>query len=340
MTEAQRIGQLFMVGIGAGPEPLSTELRQIATSHLGSVWYAMRTTAGVASVRQLSDQVQAVAGASSTDGVGFLIGANQEGGLIQALGGPGFDTIPSGLTQGTLPASTLEGLAAVWGRQLRAAGVDVDFAPVADVVPPGTDATNAPIGQLDRELGHDPTTSATHVAAFIAGMRAADVLTTAKHFPGLGRVQGNTDDTAGVVDPLTSATDPALEPFRAAVRAGVPFVMVSAATYPRIDPDHLAVFSLIVIDGLLRRDLGFDGVVLSDSLTAAAVSTVPPGTRAIDFLAAGGDLIVLNGTATAVQMTSAVAARVAVDATFRTRVDTAARRVLEMKATAGLLPCS
>jgi hypothetical protein len=71
--------------------------------------------------------------------------------------------------------------------------VNLDFAPVFDVVPPGTDASNQPIGVLEREYGHDPGTVGSHAAAFVAGMAEAGVATTAKHFPGLGRVVGNTD---------------------------------------------------------------------------------------------------------------------------------------------------
>ena len=88
--------------------------------------------------------------------------------------------------------------------------MNVNFAPVADVVPPGGSATNAPIGQLDREYGHHPGIVASHVAAFIDGMRAGGMATTVKHFPGLGRVEGNTDHTADVVDTVTTPDDPYL----------------------------------------------------------------------------------------------------------------------------------
>jgi hypothetical protein len=224
--------------------------------------------AGATAIRALTRSVQALATRSATARVGFLIAANQEGGKIQGLAGSGFDTIPSALVQGSWSVATLRSRAERWGKELIAAGVDVNFAPVADVVPPGTDADNAPIGQLQREFGHDPTVVSTHVRAFIAGMTAAGVVTTAKHFPGLGRVAGNTDFTGDVVDDVTTPDDPYLAPFRAAVAAHVPFVMVSLATYERIDPDHLAVFSPTIIDGILRKDMGFRGVVTSDALGA------------------------------------------------------------------------
>jgi beta-N-acetylhexosaminidase len=338
LTEAQRIGQLFIIGLIKNRLD-AAERAGVAQYHFGSMTFTTQSSAGVAAIRSLTDAVQAQATPSATGGVGFLVAANQEGGLIQGLAGPGFDTIPSALTQGTMTPSTLQAKAARWGAQLRAAGVNLNFAPVADVVPPGTDAQNAPIGELQREPGHDPATVSSHVTAFIAGMQAAGIAATAKHFPGLGRVTGHTDFTADVDDTVTTRTDPYLEPFAAAARARVPFVMVSLATYERIDPAHLAVFSPTIIGGMLRGDLGYRGVVISDALGAAAVASIPPGTRAVDFLGAGGDMIVVNQLAPAIEMAKAIALRASEDPSFRKRVDSAALRVLRAKNAAGLLPC-
>jgi beta-N-acetylhexosaminidase len=338
MSEAQRIGQLFSVGLDKNRLDAASR-DMIVTNHFGSVWYRAKTTIGVAGVRKVADAVQKLATREATDGVHFFIAANQEGGLIQALAGPGFDTIPSAVDQGKLPPADLQARATRWGQQLLAAGVNMDFAPVADVVPPGTDAQNAPIGQLQREYGHDPTTVASHVGAFIHGMRAAGVATTAKHFPGLGRVEGNTDFTSQVVDTVTTPDDPYLKPFARAATVHVPFVMVSLATYDRMDPDHLAAFSKTIIETVLRQDLGYGGVVISDSLTADAVSDIPRGRRAIDFIEAGGDMIVLGPIDVAVPMAQAVAARAKTDKAFRARVDQSALRILAAKEAAGLLPC-
>jgi beta-N-acetylhexosaminidase len=338
MTEAQRIGQLFMVGLA--DDRLSATLRDaIATYHFGSVLFTKKTTAGVTVLRAVSNAVQATATESATHGVPFFIAANQEGGLVQALSGLGFDVMPSALSQGSLSPAQLQTAATRWGRQLQEAGVNLDLAPVADVVPPGTDDQNAPIGELDREYGHDPATVANHVAAFIAGMRAAGVGTTAKHFPGLGRVAGNTDYTSAVVDSVTTRHDPYLEPFARAVASRVPFVMISLATYTQIDPQHLAAFSNTVINGMLRGDLGFRGVVMSDSLGATAVTSLSPATRAIRFLDAGGDMIVLNQVDQAMAMASAIGAFAATTDWFKARVDNAAWHVLRAKEAAGLLTC-
>jgi beta-N-acetylhexosaminidase len=272
-------------------------------------------------------------------GIGAFVAANQEGGEIQQLTGRGFATMPSELVQGTWPTSQLRSQAAQWGTDLRAAGVNLDLAPVMDVVPAATAASNAPIGALDREYGPDPGANGAHGSAFIEGMAAAGVMTVAKHFPGLGRVTGNTDFTANVTDTVTTPGDPYLNSFRAAVATGVPMVMVASATYTKIDAKRLAVFSPTVL-GLLRGQLGFTGVITSDDLgEAAAVQAVPAGDRAIRFLSAGGDLITSQAAGPAEQMASAVTAKAAKNAAFDGLVNAAAEQVLTAKEQAGLLRC-
>jgi len=327
-----------MVGL-VGDDLDTGGVTAIAQYHFGSVAYTRRTTRGQAADLAVANAIQAQATIPNTGGVRFVVAANQEGGMVQALAGPGFDDIPSALNQGSLAPATLQAIAAHWGAQLRAAGVNLNLAPVADVVPPGTDAQNAPIGELQREFGHDPGSVASHVIAFLAGMRQAGLATTVKHFPGLGRVAGNTDFTSGVTDSVTTRTDPYLAPFASAVDAGVPFVMVSLATYERIDPQHLAAFSQTVIAGMLRHDLGFGGVVISDALGATAVSSIPAGTRAINFVAAGGDMIIINQRAPAEAMANAIAVGVKQSALFSARVDNAVMHVLRAKEALGLLPC-
>jgi beta-N-acetylhexosaminidase len=170
-------------------------------------------------------------------------------------------------------------------------------------------------------------------------MAAAGVMTVAKHFPGLGRVTGNTDVTPDVVDNVTTADDPYLNSFRAAIGAGVPMVMVALATYTKIDPTELAVFSPTVMR-LLRGGLGFGGVIVSDDMgQAAAVQAIPLAARATGFLTAGGDLVTSQSLGPAEQMAAAVLAKASVNAAFRATVDAAAQRVLVAKQAAGLLPC-
>ena len=171
-------------------------------------------------------------------------------------------------------------------------------------------------------------------------MTQAGVATTAKHFPGLGRVRGNTDFSADVVDTVTTLDDPYLRTFQAAIGAGVPLVMVALATYTRIDPHHLAVFSPVVMRTMLRGRMHFGGVIVSDDLGAAqAVATVPPGSRAIQFIAAGGDLVTSKYVSPAEAMARAVLARALASPVFRAEVDAATGHVLAAKQRFGLLPC-
>lgn len=342
LSDAQRLGQLFLVGQTL-PDPAAAGIvAAVQAGHVGGVVLGGTGWSSAAGVQRSVQQLQALASPEATGGVRFFVSGNQEGGRpgsLQAFYGPGFSAIPSALSQGTMDPARLQQDAATWGAELHAAGVNLDLAPVMDTVPAELAATNAPIGGLDREYGHDPTTVAAHGSAFVRGMGSAGVATTVKHFPGLGRVSGNTDFTPRVVDTVTARHDPYLEPFRAGIAAGAGFVMVSLATYTRIDPANPAVFSPAVIQQLLRGDLGFRGVVMSDDLgAAAAVQDVPVAERALRFLAAGGDLILTMRPADVLPMEQALRARMDSDPAFHDRVEESVHRVLAAKADMGLLP--
>lgn len=338
MSEAQRVGQLFLVGMAGAP---AAEVAQaVGTYHFGSLLFEGTSDAGLAADRQVTAAIQSLASSAATSRVRFFVAANQEGGQVQELQGPGFSVVPSALAQGQLSTAELRRQAAAWGRQLRSAGVNLDLAPVMDVVPSATASQNQPIGALQREFGYTPQITGTHGVAFIQGMQEAGVATTAKHFPGLGRVAGNTDFTSGVVDRTTGPDDPYLKSFGSAIKAGVPFVMVALATYTRIDPDHLAAFSSRIIRGLLRQQLHFQGVIVSDDLgAAAAVADLTPATRGLDFLAAGGDLITSQSLPAAITMEQAILAQIARHPAFGATVDSAVRRVLAAKQAYHLMPC-
>lgn len=336
MTQAQRVGQLFLVGV-ASDQPGASVKEAVSSYHFGSLLFTGDYSAASSAILAATRQMQSLASTAATAGVRLYIAANQEGGEVQQLSGPGFATIPAALDQGTQPVSTLRDEAEIWGRELAQAGVNLDLAPVMDVVPSATASENQPIGVLGREFGHDTGTVAEHGVAFIQGMQRAGVATSAKHFPGLGRVIGNTDYTPGVVDSTTTAND--LGSFSAAVEVGVPFVMVSLATYTRIDPDHIAAFSPRVMN-LLRDTMHFSGVILSDDLgEAAAVASVPPAQRALDFLDAGGDMITSQDLAPAIEMYRAVLKQAAANSAFGSEVAAAVMRVLDAKQASGLLPC-
>jgi beta-N-acetylhexosaminidase len=152
-------------------------------------------------------------------------------------------------------------------------------------------------------------------------------------------VAGNTDFASSDIDRATTANDPYLAPFQQAIDGGANLVMISTATYTQIDPQNLAVFSPAVM-GILRGPMHFDGVVVSDDLgSAVAVASIAPGTRAVDFIAAGGDLVTVKTADLVAPMVTAIAQRSASDAAFANQVDAAVIKVLQLKVGAGLVAC-
>ena len=332
MTLQQRVGQLLMVDCPSTAVGSAT-ITAITQHHVGSVILDGTSFAGLQATQAVTGQLQRLAPA----GVRLFISTDQEGGLVQRLQGPGFTRIVSGVQQGMIRPRALKRFARGWGNQLHAAGVNVNLAPVLDTVPPNF-GSNPPIGDLDREFGHTPSVVTAHGVAVLRGMLAAGVDPTVKHFPGLGRVRGNTDTTSGVTDTVTTRNDPYLAPFRAAIDAGTPFVMMSTAIYSRLDPGTPAAFSRPIVTGLLRDQLAFHGVVISDDVGGAAqVANYSVGQRAVRFIAAGGDIVLTVDASQAGPMTAALIAKARRDAAFKALVNAAALRVLQAKQGRGLL---
>jgi beta-N-acetylhexosaminidase len=335
MTPAQRIGQLFMTAMpttGAS----AAQITSLRTKRVGNVILITSTTM---SRKSVAAGTRVMSANLPQAGVAPFISTDQEGGEVQRLTGPGFDLMPTALQQGKMTVSALRTAATAWGAQLAAAGVNLNLAPVADTVPAKNASSNAPIGAFHREYGHRPSVVAPHVVAFLQGMNAAGVDTTLKHFPGLGRATGNTDTTPHVTDP-TTRHDPYLKPFRDGINAGTEFVMVSSATYPNIDPNHLACFSKTIINGMLRGDLHFTGVVISDDLGTTAMSRFSLATRAVDFFAAGGTMLLDTSIGQIPTMVHAVAVKAAASPAFANLLKAAEMNVLVAKATANLIGSS
>lgn len=332
MTPQQRVGQLFMAGItstGATGE----QLRQLAQVQAGNAFLRGHNRIGVAATRAVTDQVAAT---TTVNGVRPLVSADQEGGRVQALRGPGFSRIKAALAQGGVKPAKLQVHAAGWGAQLAAAGVNLDLAPVADTVPARIGEKNLPIGLPHREFGHRTGNVARHVGAFVRGLNAGGVGATLKHYPSIGRATGNTDSKASVTDP-TGPGSPFLKPFQRGIDAGAMVVMVSSARYPKIDPTRKACFSPVVMRTLLRERQGFTGIVLSDSFGASSVAHVGPGERAVRYFEAGGTMLLDTNSDDLQPMTDAVLARAAADPAYAAIIEQAVRLVLTVKARAGLV---
>ncbi|WP_205289287.1 glycoside hydrolase family 3 protein [Microbacterium arborescens] len=323
------VGQVLMVGTPVdrvSPDAAAA----IRDRGVGGLFLHGRSSSGVEATAALVAQFRDLA----IDGSPKLwVATDQEGGEVQVLSGPGFDEIPYAIRQADLGPDALRTAATAWGGQLAAAGIDVNLAPVADIVTSAeTRVNNPPIGALGRQYGYDEQVVAAGAGAFADGMRASGVLPTFKHFPGLGRVDANTDYTAEVLDSVVSADSPDVDVYRELTASGPSLVMVGTARYQNIDPDNPAAFSPAVLD-LLRGRVGFDGVVITDDLSAAAAAEiVAPGDRAVEALSAGVDIVLASADPTVLPaMYDAVLARAQSDPAFAARVDESCGRVLEAK---------
>ena len=330
----EKVGQLMMVGVDAqAPKQSSNEA--VDTHHVGNIFIAGRTTAGSQATQKVISSFTSKVGPGTTHATPMLVATDQEGGEVQVLAGSGFSDIPSALDQSAQPRDQLVASARTWGKELADAGVNMNLAPVADLVDIARPASNEPIGRWGREYGHDAATVSSQAGAFAEGMQASKVIPTYKHFPGLGRVKDNTDTSAGVVDSTTTrSADTAVSVvFGAAIAAGAPVIMVSSATYSLIDPSAPAVFSSTIVTDMLRREMGFSGVVITDDVSAAVqVQDVSAGDRAVRAIRAGCDLVLASADPTvAADMVKALISTARSDPAFAARVDESATRVLNLK---------
>lgn len=260
------------------------------------------------------------------------VATDQEGGYVRVLQGAGFTELPTALEQGKWAPDKLADEISAVGGELAEAGINVNLAPVADVVPAKLGTGNAPIGYFGREYAHDAAGVSAAVATVNEALSAVGVQPVAKHFPGLGRVAENTDTAAGVTDESIDAHSADLRPFTDAINQGTSWIMVSNARYAKLDPDNDAPFSARIITELLREDMGYSGIVISDDLCEAKqVADMPLGQRAVKFVAAGGTVPLCVQSGPAIAMAEALAEEAAADEEFAAQVREAAVLILEEK---------
>ena len=332
MSLDERAGQLIMAPMFAGGNPADLSAL-ISTRHVGSVVLIGNWNNGTAAAKTAADALQSYA----PSGNQLIVSTDQEGGQAQHLRGSGFDTMPSAVAQGQMSADTLRSSAKTWGGQLKQAGINVDLAPVLGTVQVKR-SSNAPIGALNRDFGLDSNGNAQHGIAFIEGMRDAGVGATVKHYPGLGAVTGNTDfTTEGILDTTTTLDGEEIGAFNTTIKQAKPaMVMMSLATYQRIDSSAPAAFSSKIIDGTLRGSVGYDGVVISDSLSAAAVSGIATKDLGVRLVDAGGDLACIGDTSYVTPILDGIIARAQSDPAFAKKVTASATRVMTLKYQMGL----
>jgi beta-N-acetylhexosaminidase len=317
LTLRQQVGQVLVLAFGGTRAP-DYVLRALREGRVAGVILFGGNVSGPPQVRALTASLQRASGR------GALVMTDQEGGQFHILPW----AAPSvGEADQATPAQAA-GQARAAARDLRAVGVNVTLAPVADVGRPGS-------ALAARTFPGGPRQVARSVAAAVRAYRAGGVGATAKHFPGLGAATSNTDDAPASV--RLAAAD--LEPFKAAIAAEVPLVMASHALYPNVDARHLASQSPALLRDLLRGRLGYRGAIITDSMEAEAVtSRSSVETASQRALLAGADLILMTGDGSFRPVSQSLLARARRDRAFRARVRAAAAQVLALKRSLGLSP--
>ena len=289
---------------------VSTPAEIVAKFRLGGVILANRTSAdpteatntttNIASATQVRtlDAGLQTAAAKLPDGAPLLIGTDQEYGVVTRLRS-GVVQLPSAMALGAAhnPALTRSAWAAA-GNDLGSVGLTADFAPDADVL---ADAGNTVIGS--RSFGGTATDVSAQVGAAVSGLRSAGIATAVKHFPGHGDTDVDSHKALPVLSQsLAQLTSVDLAPFRAGITAGTDMVMVGHLDVRSIDPGVPATFSAKVINGLLRSQLGFGGVVITDALNMAPVTERwSPGEAAVRAILAGDDMLLMPANLAAAQ---------------------------------------
>ena len=295
--------------------------------HLGGVIYFAwsRNTRSPAQIAELSSGLQAAGGGS------LMIGIDQEVGGVDRIG-PALTTLPSQWALGGSgdPALTAEAYLII-ARELRALGITTDYAPVADV---NINPDNPVIGT--RAFGADPTIVAEHTAVAVRVLQYGGISAVAKHFPG----HGDTSVDSHLSLPVITHSPAEWEhldapPFRAAIAAGVDGVMTGHLAFPELDPTGAPATLSAPLTALLR-DLGFEGVIISDSLRMEGVRVADDSEVAIRTLEAGADVIL--DPPWPARAIAAVVEAVRSGRLSQERIEASVRRVRAMNARAAAVP--
>ena len=315
----RQVGQLVVMRFaGAGPPAYVPEA--LKAGRAAGVILFKDNIASKPALTRLTARLQRAAGGAA------LVATDQEGGEIRNLT---WAAPAAGQAAAATPERARADARAA-AHDLRAAGVNVNLAPVADVA-------SGPV-MRGRSFPGDAEQVAALTRAAVEGYRGTHVAATAKHFPGLGAATENTDDA-----PVSLTRTPEqllgedLPPFRAAIAARVPLVMASHAVYPSLDPDAIASQSSYVLQRLLRQRLGFRGVIVTDSIEAKAVTERSgPAVAGVRSVRAGADLVLTTGPGSHLRVLRALLAEARRSPAFRRRVEESAARVLALKRELGL----
>ena len=288
-TVTELIGQKLMVAM-SGRTPSADLLGRVRRGEVGGVILFGSNISSAAQLTSLTKKLQAAA----TDGgqPPLLISTDQEGGSVKRVPWIAPTQSPPEMgSNGTASNARSQGVST--GAGLVGLGVNLDLAPVADVPA----STSSFMYQQGRTWSFSASTTETVADAFAKGLESAGELPAMKHFPGLGYAVENTDRNVVTITASTSQLDPGLDAYRGAITQDVPMVMLSNAWYTAWDASSAAGWSRAIGTTLLRDQLGFEGVTITDSLNGiGSAMGVSPTTLAVRAAKAGTDMILLTGS--------------------------------------------
>jgi beta-N-acetylhexosaminidase len=322
MPLERQVGQLLVVAFDGTRAPgyVLAALRERRVA--GAILFGGNAPSA-GSVRALTASLRQAARAGG--GPPPIVCLDQEGGAIRTL-----RFAPSAVGQAVQPTPAAAGAAAgATAQALHRLGVNVVLGPVADVA---TDTAGS--AMAGRAYPGDAAAVAAAVRAATRAYLRAHVLPVAKHFPGLGGATANTDDRPVRVTRTRAQLAADVRPFAAAFAAGAPLVMLGHARYPALDPTRIASQSRAIATDLLRGELRFGGVAMTDSLEAQAALDATHGDvgeAAARSLQAGADLMLMTGPGSFPLVRDALAARARRSRAFHARLLDAAARVLALR---------
>jgi beta-N-acetylhexosaminidase len=288
-TVAELIGQKLIVRM-QGLTPSTGLLDRIRRGEVGGVILFGENVTTPAALVQLIATLRAAAATGHQPRL--LIAVDQEGGPIKRIPWAPPTLSPTQMgTGGSTSVARTQG--ADTGAALRALGIDLDLAPVADVPA----SISSFMYKAARTFSFSATATAALSDAFASGLEAAQVVPALKHFPGLGYATRDTDTYVATITATKTALAPGLKPYATAIEHHVPMIMLSNAMYPAYDSANAAGWSHAIGVTLLRGSMGFTGVTITDSLDGAAKARgVSTASLAIRAAAAGTDMILISGT--------------------------------------------
>ncbi|WP_165368340.1 glycoside hydrolase family 3 protein [Phytoactinopolyspora endophytica] len=351
MTLDEKIAQLFVLRVhGASADTSDQEAvqlnqaaygvdnaeRLVSEYQPGGVIY-FRNAGNIrnpAQIAELSNGIQnAALNRSTSDPIPLLIGADQEGGKVARLSPPA-TWLPSARALATLGTEAAEEGATLFAREMHAMGIVQDYAPVADV---NINPENPVIG--DRAFSSKPDTVCEFVRAQIRGFQHGGVAAAVKHFPGHGDTTADTHTSQAVITHSRSQwREFDLPPFQAAIKADVDVVMTGHLIFPALDPsESIATTSYPIITDILRRELEFDGVVITDGLEmAAARVTYSDEETPLRALQAGADQLLLPPAGSFPAALKTIRRAVEDGDLSEDRIDQSIERILRLKQRYGL----